>query len=175
MRDVGKRLVAGARETTENARFEHANAVWPTSNAFQRDSRCGRAQGVLAKAFTTNRLESLDDGPSRGHRGPGLPKGGRAVGRGDRRDVHHLVVSILPEVKPQFVAAAAKSDLRTVMVYIDDWENPLWDEYHVDVVPTLVLFEGGKPVYRRDGILGRGLGNHDIEAIVERAAGVAAG
>ena len=77
--------------------------------------------------------------------------------------------------KPQFVAAAAKSDLRTVMVYIDDWENPLWDEYHVDVVPTLVLFEGGKPVYRRDGILGRGLGNHDIEAIVERAAGVAAG
>jgi len=57
------------------------------------------------------------------------------------------------------------------MVYIDDWDNPLWDEYKVDVVPTLVLFDKGKPLYRRDGVLGRGLGDSDLAAIAKfRAA-----
>ena len=74
--------------------------------------------------------------------------------------------------KPRFVGAAGKADVRSAMVYIDDWENPLWDEYRVDVVPTLVLFEKGKPVQRRDGILGRGLGDHDLAAIFDRAAAV---
>jgi thioredoxin 1 len=71
--------------------------------------------------------------------------------------------------KPRFVEAATKADIRCAMVYIDDWENPLWDEYRIDVVPTLVLFENGKPVYRRDGVLGRGLGDHDLTAIIEHA------
>jgi hypothetical protein len=53
-----------------------------------------------------------------------------------------------------------------VIGYIDDWENPLWDEYRIDVVPTLVLYEKGKPVDRRDGVLGRGLGEKDIEGIL---------
>ena len=72
--------------------------------------------------------------------------------------------------KPRFVEAAAKSDVRSAMVYIDDWENPLWDEYKVDVVPTLVLFDKGRPIYRRDGTMGRGLGDQDLSAIVEQAA-----
>jgi len=70
--------------------------------------------------------------------------------------------------KPKFVEAATKADIRCVMAYIDDWDNPLWDEYRVDVVPTLVLFEEGKPAYRRDGILGQGLGQHDLEAVIAR-------
>ena len=65
--------------------------------------------------------------------------------------------------KPKFVDAVTKSDVRSVIAYIDDWENPLWDEYKVDAVPTLVLFEKGKPVYRRDGVPGRGLGERDLE------------
>jgi thioredoxin 1 len=68
--------------------------------------------------------------------------------------------------KPKFVEAATKADVRSVITYIDDWENPLWDEYKIDVVPTLVLFEGGKPAYRRDGILGRGLGEKDLQNIL---------
>ncbi len=70
---------------------------------------------------------------------------------------------------PRFVDAAGKADVRTVMAYIDDWDNPLWDEYRIDVVPTLILFEGGKPVHRRDGVLGQGLGQHDLEAVLARA------
>ncbi len=68
--------------------------------------------------------------------------------------------------KPKFTDAANRADVRCVIVYIDDWENPLWDEYRIDVVPTLVLFEKGKPVYRRDGVLGRGLGEKDIDDIL---------
>ena len=70
--------------------------------------------------------------------------------------------------KPKFLESASKADVRCVIAYIDDWENPLWDEYKVDVVPTLVLFENGKPVYRRDGVLGRGLGERDIADILSR-------
>ena len=70
--------------------------------------------------------------------------------------------------KPRFVEAATKADVRCVMAYIDDWDNPLWDEYRVDVVPTLVRFEEGKPAYRRDGILGQGLGQHDLEEVIAR-------
>ncbi len=70
---------------------------------------------------------------------------------------------------PRFVEASRKADVRSVMAYIDDWDDPLWDEYKIDVVPTLVLFEGGKPTYRRDGILGQGLGQHDLEAVLARA------
>ena len=71
--------------------------------------------------------------------------------------------------KPKFVEAATKADVRSVIAYIDDWENPLWDEYTIDVVPTLVLFEGGKPVYRRDGVLGRGLGEKDLRDLLAHA------
>ena len=75
--------------------------------------------------------------------------------------------------KPKFVEAAGEAHVRSALIYIDDWENPLWDEYRVDVVPTLVLFEKGQPVHRRDGVLGRGLGDHDLAAIFDQAAAVA--
>ncbi|TLZ67582.1 MAG: thioredoxin family protein [Methanobacteriota archaeon] len=71
--------------------------------------------------------------------------------------------------KPKFVEVATKADVRSVIAYIDDWENPLWDEYTIDVVPTLILFEGGKPVYRRDGVLGRGLGEKDLQDLLAHA------
>src|SRR2546425_8350469 len=64
--------------------------------------------------------------------------------------------------KPKFVEAATKADVRSVIAYIDDWENPLWDAYTIDVVPTLVLFEGGKPVYRRGGGLAPGVGGEGV-------------
>ena len=101
----------------------------------------------------------------------------REVERSDQPTVVCFTTSWCPfcrRFKPRFVEAAARADARSVMVYIDDWDNPLWDEYHVDVVPTLVLFDGGKPVYRRDGVLGQGLGDHDLAAIADRAAALVA-
>src|SRR2546429_9979333 len=58
--------------------------------------------------------------------------------------------------KPKFVDAVAKSDVRSVIAYIDDWGNPLWGGDKVDVGPTPRPFANGEPGDRRDGGLGRG-------------------
>lgn len=45
---------------------------------------------------------------------------------------------------------------------VTDLESPLWDVFHVDVVPTLIAFRGGKAIWRRDGISGVGLKEKDL-------------
>jgi thioredoxin 1 len=45
----------------------------------------------------------------------------------------------------------------TICVYIDDDDNPLWDDYEIESVPTLVFFEQGKATRRLDARLGYGL------------------
>ncbi len=44
-----------------------------------------------------------------------------------------------------------------IYVLLDDYDNPLWDEYDIGAVPTIILFEDGKICGRLDGKLGRGL------------------
>ncbi len=44
-----------------------------------------------------------------------------------------------------------------VRVYLDDDDNPLWDEYGVEAVPTVILFEGVQVASRLDAKLGMGL------------------
>ena len=45
----------------------------------------------------------------------------------------------------------------TVRVYIDDDDNPLWEDYLIEAVPTIILFEQGQVVRRLDAELGEGL------------------
>jgi hypothetical protein len=52
-------------------------------------------------------------------------------------------------------------------VLLDDADDSLWDAYSIDVVPTLAVFESGRPVFKVDGILGVGLGEKDIERLRE--------
>ena len=51
--------------------------------------------------------------------------------------------------------------VRSLKLYscaIDDYDNPLWDEYGISAVPTIILFEEGTDLRSRlDGRLGRGL------------------
>ncbi len=46
---------------------------------------------------------------------------------------------------------------RILHVLLDDYDNPLWDDYSVVAVPTVIVFEEGKVNSRLDGRLGRGL------------------
>ena len=46
---------------------------------------------------------------------------------------------------------------RILHVLLDDYDNPLWDDYDVAAVPTVIVFEEGKVSSRLDGRLGRGL------------------
>ncbi len=70
--------------------------------------------------------------------------------------------------KPEFDKLAAKWPWRFASVYLDDESNPLWDDYSVEVVPTLALFRDGKLADRQDGILGYGIDRKATDAFVSR-------
>lgn len=72
--------------------------------------------------------------------------------------------------KPEFDKLASQHPWRFASVYLDDESNPLWDDYAVEVVPTLALFRDGKLVDREDGILGYGLDPKATAAFVSRVA-----
>ncbi len=72
--------------------------------------------------------------------------------------------------KPEFDKVAAKWPWRFASVFLDDESNPLWDEYAVDVVPTLALFRGGQVVERQDGVLGYGIDRKATDAFVARVS-----
>ncbi len=51
------------------------------------------------------------------------------------------------------------------MADLTDEENPLWDRFDVQVVPTLVAFSDGKEVARKQGVPYKGLTKEDLLAI----------
>ena len=48
-------------------------------------------------------------------------------------------------------------------VKVDDDDNPLWEEYSIGAVPTVILFEEGKVCRRLDGRFGYGLSEKQFE------------
>ena len=68
---------------------------------------------------------------------------------------------------PVFRAFEGKAKVRFAEAQIDDDDNPLWDRFKVEVVPTMVAFEGGKQIARRDGKSGMGLSDKDIESLLK--------
>ena len=56
-----------------------------------------------------------------------------------------------------------KTDFDVVLhVIVDDYDNPLWEEYSIEAVPTVILFELGTVLKRLDGRLGRGLNEKEF-------------
>jgi len=49
---------------------------------------------------------------------------------------------------------------------LSDDDNPLWDTFSIEVVPTIIVFRDGKPEFRRDGFFGRGLSETAIDETV---------
>lgn len=70
--------------------------------------------------------------------------------------------------KTEFEKLAASRPWRFAAVYLDDEQNPLWEDYDVDVVPTLALFRDGQVVDREDGVLGYGIDRKRVAAFVSR-------
>jgi thioredoxin 1 len=59
---------------------------------------------------------------------------------------------------PMFDRLVSKHSFDKVLrVYIDDDDNPLWEDYSIESVPTVALFEQGKVTRRLDAKLGFGL------------------
>lgn len=54
-----------------------------------------------------------------------------------------------------------------IHVLIDDYDNPLWDDYSIGAVPTIILFENAEVLSRLDGRLGSGLNEKQFKAWIE--------
>ena len=48
-------------------------------------------------------------------------------------------------------------------VKVDDYDNPLWDEYSIEAVPTVIFFDEQRVCSRLDGGLGYGLGEKQFK------------
>ena len=57
-----------------------------------------------------------------------------------------------------------------IHVLLDDYDNPLWDNYDISAVPTVILFEEGKVSKRLDGRLGLGLSEGKFKVWIEEFA-----
>lgn len=71
--------------------------------------------------------------------------------------------------KAEFDRLTSARPGRFAAVYLDDEDNPLWEDYAVEVVPTLALIRDGKVVERLDGILGYGIDRPMVESFLRRA------
>jgi thioredoxin 1 len=70
---------------------------------------------------------------------------------------------------PLFTKNASKSDSRMILyVKIDDYDNPLWDEYSIEAVPTVIFFEEGKVCRRLDGRLGYGVSEEEFKHWIKK-------
>ncbi|HUK84864.1 MAG TPA: thioredoxin family protein [Candidatus Acidoferrum sp.] len=59
---------------------------------------------------------------------------------------------------PVFDKKIGKLQVESVIhVLIDDYDNPLWDTYDIEAVPTIIFFEKGKISKRLNGRFGVGL------------------
>jgi len=50
---------------------------------------------------------------------------------------------------------------------INDDDNPLWDRFSINTVPTLIAFYKGNIISRRDSKMGFGLDKSHIDSILK--------
>jgi len=65
--------------------------------------------------------------------------------------------------RPGFSELDGKAGFRVAVGDVTSEESPLWDDFGIEVVPTVVVFRDGRPVFRANGILGAGLARRDLE------------
>ncbi len=71
--------------------------------------------------------------------------------------------------KPTFEAAKIETADKMGSI-IDEDENPLWDRFNIQAVPTMIVFQNGKIVSRRDAKKHIGLTKSDMDSIVRELA-----
>jgi thioredoxin 1 len=50
---------------------------------------------------------------------------------------------------------------------VNDDDNPLWDKFSISTVPTLIAFDKGKIISRRDAKRGVGLNESDLDSMLK--------
>jgi thiol-disulfide isomerase/thioredoxin len=65
--------------------------------------------------------------------------------------------------KPQFEEYAKKGNTDFGEYNISHYDDPLWGQFQIKVVPSILVFKDGEIVKRKDGRLFRGLNKSDID------------
>ena len=69
---------------------------------------------------------------------------------------------------PVFARNCAKYGFDSALhVRVDEDENPLWEDYSIGAVPTVILFKDGEVCRRLDGRLGFGLKEKQVKELLE--------
>ncbi|HEY7227405.1 MAG TPA: thioredoxin family protein [Nitrososphaeraceae archaeon] len=70
--------------------------------------------------------------------------------------------------KPSFESYTNSSiyDIDFYACMINDDDNPLWDRFSINTVPTLIAFYKGNIISRRDSRMGFGLDKSDVDSIL---------
>lgn len=68
--------------------------------------------------------------------------------------------------KPTFEASKLESTNK-IGALVDEDENPLWDRFNIQSVPTIIAFQNGKIIARRDAKKHIGLTKSDMDSLVK--------
>ncbi len=64
------------------------------------------------------------------------------------------------------------SDAQLFLIDADDPDESLWDDYKLRLVPTLIIFQSGKQLFRKDGMSGIGLRSSDLTEVLNAQASI---
>jgi len=67
---------------------------------------------------------------------------------------------------PVFKSSLSEKKLPYATVDLSSYDNPLWETFEIEVVPTVVIFKYGQVSYRADGKYGRGLSNNVMDDVI---------
>jgi len=68
--------------------------------------------------------------------------------------------------KPQFEDFAKKGNVDFGEYNISHYEDPLWEQFQIKVVPSILVFKDGELVKRKDGRLFKGLRRSDLDELM---------
>jgi len=69
--------------------------------------------------------------------------------------------------KPIFESYDGKLSYKIAGAKVNEDENPLWDMFKIESIPTMIAFNNGEIVTRRNAKQGVGLLKEDMESIVK--------
>lgn len=69
--------------------------------------------------------------------------------------------------RPVFESYDGKLKYKAAGAKVNEDENPLWDMFKIDSIPTIIAFDKGEVVARRDAGRGAGLTKEDMESLVK--------
>ena len=69
--------------------------------------------------------------------------------------------------RPIFEAAEPEASVPFATTDLSESADPRWDDFAIEVVPTLVYFEHGEELERLDGVRGRGISRAEFERFLD--------